>query len=82
LPVRKIGDVLLELANGNKDVDVPYADRGDEVGDNARAAKTFKENLLRIEMIQAQQKETVSQPLNGAEIVGGRRVHRNRPGYS
>jgi methyl-accepting chemotaxis protein len=58
IPVRKIGDVLLELANGNKNVDVPYADRGDEVGDNARAAKTFKENLLRIEQIEAQQRET------------------------
>jgi methyl-accepting chemotaxis protein len=58
IPTRKIGDVLLQLANGNKNVDVPYADRGDEVGDNARAAKTFKENLLRIEQIEAQQKET------------------------
>ena len=61
LPVRKIGEVLLELANGNKNIDVPYADRGDEVGDNARAAKTFKENLLRIEMIEAQQKDTERQ---------------------
>jgi methyl-accepting chemotaxis protein len=58
IPIRKIGDVLLELANGNKTIDVPYADRGDEVGDNARAAKTFKENLLRIEQIEAQQKAT------------------------
>jgi methyl-accepting chemotaxis protein len=33
-------------------------DRGDEVGDNARAAKTFKENLLRIEQIEAQQRQT------------------------
>ena len=41
-----------------QNVDVPYADRGDEVGDNARAAKTFKENLLRIEQIEAQQRET------------------------
>ena len=30
-----IGEVLLELANGNKQVDVPYAGRGDEVGDAA-----------------------------------------------
>ena len=32
-PIRRIGEVLLELANGNKTVDVPYAERGDEVGD-------------------------------------------------
>ncbi len=55
-PIRKIGEVLLELAQGNKAVDIPYAQRGDEVGDNARAAKTFKENLLRIEAMEAEQK--------------------------
>jgi methyl-accepting chemotaxis protein len=56
-PIAKIGTVLLELANGNKAVDIPYAERGDEVGDNARAAKTFKDNLLRIEKMEAEQKE-------------------------
>jgi methyl-accepting chemotaxis protein len=56
-PVRRIGEVLLELAGGNKAVDVPYAERGDEVGDNARAAKTFKEKLIRIEAMEAEQKE-------------------------
>jgi methyl-accepting chemotaxis protein len=55
-PIRRIGEVLLELANGNKTVDVPYAERGDEVGDNARAAKTFKEQLIRIEAMEAEQK--------------------------
>ena len=56
-PIRKIGDVLLELAGGNKAVEIPYATRADEVGDNARAAQTFKENLLRIEQMEAEQKE-------------------------
>ena len=57
VPVRKIGEVLMQLADGNKAVEVPYADRGDEVGDNARAARTFKENLLRIEGMQAEQRD-------------------------
>jgi len=56
-PVRRIGEVLLELANGNKAVEVPYAERGDEVGDNARAAKTFKEKLIRIEAMESEQKQ-------------------------
>jgi methyl-accepting chemotaxis protein len=56
-PIRRIGDVLLELAHGNKDVDVPYTDRGDEVGDNARAARTFKDSLVRIERMENEQKE-------------------------
>jgi methyl-accepting chemotaxis protein len=56
-PIRRIGDVLLELAHGNKAVDVPFATRGDEVGDAARAAKTFKENLIRIEGMETAQKD-------------------------
>jgi methyl-accepting chemotaxis protein len=56
-PVRRIGEVLLELANGNKAVAIPYIERGDEVGDNARAAHTFKDNLIRIERMEAEQKD-------------------------
>ena len=57
VPIRAISGVLLALANGNKEVDVPYADRSDEVGENARAARIFKDNLLRIEKMEAEQKE-------------------------
>ena len=56
-PVRRIGGVLLELANGNKAVEIPYTARGDEVGDNARAAHTFKDNLIRMEKMEAEQKD-------------------------
>ncbi len=56
-PVRRIGEVLLELANGNKAVEIPFTERGDEVGDNARAAHTFKDNLIRIEQMEAAQKD-------------------------
>lgn len=55
-PVRRIGEVLMELARGNKSVEVPYADRRDEVGDNARAARIFKENLLRMERMESEHK--------------------------
>jgi methyl-accepting chemotaxis protein len=55
-PIRRIGEVLMELANGNKAVVIPYAERGDEVGDTARAAKTFKDNLVRMERLEAEQK--------------------------
>lgn len=56
-PIRRIGDVLLQLAGGNKAVEIPYTARGDEVGDNARAARTFKDNLIRIEQMEAEQKD-------------------------
>jgi len=57
-PIQHIGEVLRELAAGNKDVAVPYTGRGDEVGDNARAAQTFKEKLVRIEQLEQAEKET------------------------
>ena len=58
-PIRHIGEVLLELARGNRDVEVPYTERRDEVGDNARAGgETFKEKLIRIEQLEAAEKET------------------------
>jgi methyl-accepting chemotaxis protein len=56
-PIRKIAGVLLELGGGNKQVDVPYVGRGDEIGDAANAANVFKENLIRIEKMEAEQKE-------------------------
>jgi methyl-accepting chemotaxis protein len=55
-PIRRIGEVLMALASGDKTVDIPYVGRSDEVGDNARAAQTFKDNLLRMEQLEAEQK--------------------------
>ena len=56
-PMRRIGQVLLALAGGDKTVMIPYAARGDEVGEVARAAQTFKDNLLRMEALEAEQKQ-------------------------
>ena len=55
-PLGRMSSVLAELAKGNKAVEIPYTERGDEIGDNARAAQTFKENLLRVEQMEAEQK--------------------------
>ncbi len=55
-PIHRIGDVLMELARGNKAIDIPYANRRDEVGDTARAARIFKDNLLRVERLEIEQK--------------------------
>jgi methyl-accepting chemotaxis protein len=57
-PIRRTGEVLLELAQGNKEVGIPYTGRADEVGDMARAAQTFKEKLARIEQLEIAEKET------------------------
>ena len=55
-PLGRISGILNELAKGNKAVEVPFTERGDEIGDNARAAKTFKENLLRMDAMEAEQR--------------------------
>jgi len=57
-PIREIADVLLQLANGKREFAIPYTKRGDEVGDAARAASTFRDNLVRLEKFEAEQKET------------------------
>jgi methyl-accepting chemotaxis protein len=55
-PIRRIGEVLKELAHGNKRLEIPYTTRADEIGDNARAAEAFREKLVRIEQMEAEQK--------------------------
>jgi methyl-accepting chemotaxis protein len=60
-PIREIGEVLMEVANGNKTVKIPYADRRDEIGDTARAAKVFKDSLLRMEQIEVAQTQAQAQ---------------------
>jgi methyl-accepting chemotaxis protein len=56
-PIRAIAGVLLKLAEGDKSVEVPYADRKDEVGENAKAARIFKENLARLEEMEAEKRD-------------------------
>jgi methyl-accepting chemotaxis protein len=59
-PIGRIGEILLRLAHGDKGVEIPYTGRADEVGDNARAAQSFKEKLLRIEQLEVAEKETAA----------------------
>ena len=62
-PVSRIAAVLQQLSGGDKGVKIPYADRGDEVGEAARAAATFRDNLARIETMEAEQKESQARAL-------------------
>ena len=57
-PIRKIADILLHLANGTREFDIPYTERGDEVGDAARAARAFRDSLVKLEKLEADQKQT------------------------
>jgi methyl-accepting chemotaxis protein len=46
------------LGNRKLDITVPSVERGDEIGVLARAAENFRANLVRIEALEAEQKET------------------------
>ena len=58
-PIRRIAEVLMLLAGGRNTVQIPYQARRDEVGDAARAANVFRDNLLRMQDLEAEQKLTV-----------------------
>ena len=53
-PLRTIVEVLKRLANAEYQIAVPGTERGDEVGDVARAALTFKENGIEAERLRAE----------------------------
>jgi methyl-accepting chemotaxis protein len=55
-PIRRIAKVLMQLGAGRKSVEIPYSERRDEVGDAARAAKIFRDNLLRMQELETEQK--------------------------
>jgi methyl-accepting chemotaxis protein len=40
-------DTIASLAEGDIDINVPYTDRPDEIGDIARSAEVFRDNLIK-----------------------------------
>jgi methyl-accepting chemotaxis protein len=44
-PVRNMAKLMLELAHGNREVEIPYQDHTDELGEMAQAMGVFKQNL-------------------------------------
>ncbi|MDC7787514.1 methyl-accepting chemotaxis protein [Rhodoplanes sp. TEM] len=55
-PIRRVGATLQALADGDRAVTIPYVTRRDEVGDNARAAQAFKDNLERLAAMETEQR--------------------------
>ena len=60
-PIRQMTGVMSRLAGGDMNASIPGAERGDEIGDMARAVVVFKENMIRnAEMEQAQRAEAAA----------------------
>ncbi|MBB5575120.1 MULTISPECIES: HAMP domain-containing methyl-accepting chemotaxis protein [Rhizobium] len=43
-PIRKVTETIKQVADGNFDIEVPFAGRADEIGDMAAAVDVFKQN--------------------------------------
>ncbi|ENN86381.1 Methyl-accepting chemotaxis protein [Rhizobium freirei PRF 81] len=43
-PIRKVTEAIKKVADGHFDIEVPFAGRGDEIGEMAAAVDVFKEN--------------------------------------
>ena len=63
-PIRRIAEVLRHLAGGRNTIEIPYQGRQDEVGDAARAASIFRDNIVRVQELEADQKRAVEDAAN------------------
>ena len=56
-PVRRLSEIMHQLASGELRIDVEGRDKNDELGDMARAVEVFRENGLKIEALNAEDAE-------------------------
>lgn len=56
-PIRMITDTMKQLAAGNTNVAIPYAERADEVGNMAGAVAVFADNMRKNERLQSEAAE-------------------------
>lgn len=56
-PVNALSATMMVLADGNLEVDIPNADREDEMGDMAKSVQIFKDNAVERRRLEAEQRE-------------------------
>ncbi|MCH7711297.1 MAG: CHASE3 domain-containing protein [Proteobacteria bacterium] len=56
-PIAKMTDAMQRLAKGDKSVDIPGTDRGDEIGDMAGAVQIFKDNAIEKDRMEEERAE-------------------------
>lgn len=54
-PVRTMTDIMGELERENLSVEVAYTDRGDELGEMARSVEHFKNQMIKVKELEAEQ---------------------------
>ncbi|NCT40309.1 MAG: HAMP domain-containing protein [Alphaproteobacteria bacterium] len=56
-PITSLKETMALLAGGNIDVDIPFTDRVDEIGQMASAVQVFKDNAIEKEKLELEQAE-------------------------
>jgi methyl-accepting chemotaxis protein len=54
-PIKSLSSTMINLANKDYSITVPYQSRGDEMGDMARSVDVFKQNGLAVQKLEAEQ---------------------------
>jgi methyl-accepting chemotaxis protein len=55
-PIGALARVMLRMADGDLSCEIPASERRDEIGDVARAAVTFRDGLVRMRTLEAEQR--------------------------
>jgi methyl-accepting chemotaxis protein len=54
-PITRLGVSMTALAEGDREIGIPFVERGDEIGGMARTVSVFKSNMAENERLQAEQ---------------------------
>lgn len=68
-PIRRMTETMTKLSNGDKTVEIPATDRGDEIGEMARAVLVFKENMIKTDEVREEQEKEQKSRMERAEKV-------------
>lgn len=67
-PIDRLNKVMESLTNDELDVEIPYVEKRDEIGQTARTVQVFKENALRIKELESEQEKAKLESEKSASI--------------
>ena len=68
-PILSITDAMKDLASGAVTTEVPFTDRRDELGQMAGAVQVFKDNAIRVQALEREEKVVAAERLQRAQSV-------------
>ncbi len=77
-PITRITRVMSEISSGKVDVDVPGADRRDEIGEMAKSVLVFRDNLARVKIMEAERAEARGRRTRSGHAKGRVRIRTGR----